>query len=70
MDWIMLAMVLWLGVGGGLTVAGVRIVASNLSFGRAGPPPGHTPMWHGIAFLAVGGALLATATRVGEALSG
>lgn len=58
MQWQLLLVVAWVGLAGGLTMSGVQIVASNLSFGRKPTPPGHTPMARGLLFLAIGGAML------------
>jgi hypothetical protein len=66
MRWQEIAVVLYLTLGGALTIIGVRIVASHLGGGggmtRRNRAP--TPLRNGIIMLTIGGAMLLVARRV------
>jgi hypothetical protein len=73
MQWPLIIAVAWIAVGGGLTLIGVRLVASNLSQRtHATPIPGLSarPLVLGLVCVAIGGVMLLNSDRLVDMLSG
>jgi hypothetical protein len=73
MQWPLIIAVAWIAVGGGLTLIGVRLVASNLSQRTpATPVPGLSarPLVLGLVCAAIGGIMLLNSERLVDMLGG